>query len=175
MVWLILLKVCHITTFHYMNCYLMGTQFILLSLGNKWNQSADISKQWSSDFCTERKEGSCAYSQIQEIWCLPCSSQESHYFLPFSDNSIHVQFIQEVTQHSLKVNHSAHNRSLLYNHTITIFMSAPADGKTIPMPYYLPFSCVVLIHSCEPFLMKSVMLNHLGIWWACNFTIWWHE
>lgn len=63
--------------------------------------------------------------------------------------------------------------ALFYNHTITIFMRAPADGKTIslhPSPShphtspYLPFSFVVLILFCGPILMKSLMVNHEGIW-----------
>lgn len=145
------------------------TQSMLLNLRNKWNQSADSSKQWQSEFFTgrKRKKRSCpSKSSLQKSDGFHATFTKAIISLHFFDNSVHVQFIQKVTRHSFKVNHSIHNHFLFYNYTITIFMSTPADGKTISLPllYYLPLSPVGPHSSLWAYFNKKCDAESLGHW-----------
>ena len=146
-----------------MNSYLMGfTQFILLRLREKCNESAEISKQRRWDFNTGKERKRC------HLFCFfPCSLQESSdfnavftkaiiylFFFHFV-TSIHVQFIQkgETAFTQSQSQYSGSQLLLFYNRTITIFMRSPADGKTISLFFCGPHSFYGLI------LMKSVVVN----------------
>lgn len=116
---------------------------------------------------------------------LPCHIHKGHYFFFLSVASVHVQFIQKVRQHSLKVNHStvAHNRSFSITTQLQylwelllmerLFRCLPPSHP--PPHLYLPFSFVVLILFCGLILMKSLVVNRSGILRACNFhnTVTW--
>lgn len=117
--------VCCVNTSHYINSYLMGfTQFMSLRPRTKKMQrvSRDQQVMVLGDLLWEgRKERKRRYFFF--VCFFPCSLQESDdfhvifikaiiFFILFV-TSVHVQFIQKVRQHSVKVNHSraAHNRS----------------------------------------------------------------
>lgn len=163
-----------IATFHCVNSYLMRlAQSMLL----KCNESAEIRK-WKRRKRTERQTWFLLFLPMmhpaRSRW-LPCISQSPFFGLcPQYSCSIHSKRWDSI--HSKSITAQWLTTALFYNHTITIFMRAPADGKTISLhplllppthPHtspYLPFSFVVLILFCGPILMKSLMVNHEGIW-----------
>lgn len=120
------------------------------------------------------------------LFCFfPCSLQESDDFhvvfvkaaISFLFvTSIHVQFIQKVRQHSLKVNHStvAHNRSFSITTQLQylwelLLMERQFRCPPPPTSPYLPFSFVALILFCGLILMKSLGMNRSRFRQACNF------
>lgn len=163
-----------ITTFHGMNSYPMRLAQSMLLSQRKCNESAEICRWKRWDFYTE-----------QQMWFLlvlpmmhparstrlPCIWQS-----PFlaSVPRIHVQFIpkgetaftQSQSQHSGSQPLFPITTQLQYLWALLLmerlFRCTPSSHPhTSP---YLPISFVVLILFCGPILMKSLMVNHEGIW-----------
>lgn len=142
LVQLICIKVQYITTSHYMNSYLMGfTQFMLLNLRTN-GMSQQISASNDAENLRQDRKSRCNFCASSHAasrnQIIPSHIHKSYYlFFSFwhqcscSILSKGKAFSQSQSQHSCL------QLLLFYNHTITIFMRTPADGKTIslcPLP-----------------------------------------
>lgn len=109
--WLICPGYAALTTFHYMNGYLLGfTQFILFwSEGEKnvTSQQRSASNGAGSFTLEEKEKEDVIFLFLLHAACRNQMTSMSNSQRPFFFvTSVHVQFIQKVRQHSLKVNHS---------------------------------------------------------------------
>lgn len=152
---------CCITAFHYMNSPLMGfTQFMLLRLGwgGKKKNSRDQQVMMLGAL-EEAEKRRCVFCFWNLMTFMSYSQRPLFIFLP-SVTSVHVQFVQkgETAFTQSQSQRGGSQPLLFYNHTITIFMRTPADGKTISLSPP-PFSRYLPLFFCGPHSFLRAYFN----------------
>lgn len=126
-----------------------------------WRKKCNVSHQrlasnTAGSFTLKKKEKEDVFfflpMQPAGIRWLPCHFHKSDYFVSFCCQcscSIHSKGETEFTQSQSP--HSGSQLLLFYNHTITIFMRTPADGKNISLSVSPPRPPLPI----SPFLLWS--------------------